>query len=286
MAASLSQSEPGAPLLVLGASGPVGTFLLDRLSEQAVTVMAVSRQQPQRADGRVIWMQLDLSHGPVEAEASVLVSLGPIRHALAQVEKGRRLGRVVALSSASTLFKTQSSDPAERELMAELLSLEQALEQACRERDIDLTLLKPTMIYGGGRDGNVSRIGALVKHLGLVPYCGKGLRQPVHADDLARVVVDCLKLGRRAAGRYLLGGGETLDYPTLLKRVGSARGQVVKLVRLPVFLLKLMLKLAHLSGRMNDVRPAMLERQAIDLVVDDQPARERLNWRPRAFRPD
>lgn len=285
MSASLNPGNQAAPLLLLGASGPIGAYLLERLAGQGVMIMAVSRRQPARAGDSAIWLQHDMDLGPAAVEASVLVSLGPIRHALAQVEHGHRLGRVIALSSASTLFKTRSPDPAERALMAELIDLEQALEQACAERDIVLTLLKPTMIYGSGQDRNVARIGGLVSRLAVVPYAGRGLRQPVHADDLARLIVDCLKLGRLGAGSFLLGGGETLSYPELLRRVASARGRKLRPIRLPAFLLRLFLHAAHGLGRLNDIRPAMIDRQAMDLVVDDQPARERLNWRPRPFRP-
>ncbi|MCH8478230.1 MAG: hypothetical protein LAT56_09825 [Wenzhouxiangella sp.] len=285
MAASLSAGSQAAPLLLLGASGPIGSFLLERLAGQGVMIMAVSRRQPAHADNGAIWLQHDMDLGPAAVEPSVLVSLGPIRHALAQVEHGHRLGRVIALSSASTLFKTQSRDPVERDLMAELIELEQALEYACARRDIALTLLKPTMIYGGGKDRNVSRIGGLVARLGAVPYCGRGLRQPVHADDLAKLIVHCLKLGRLGAGKYLLGGGETLSYPELLRRIASARGRRLRLIRLPAFLVRPLLRVAHGLGHLTDIRPAMIDRQAMDLVVDDQPARERLDWHPRPFRP-
>lgn len=42
---------------------------------------------------------------------------------------------------------------------------------------------------------------------------------------------------------------------------------------------------AHLAGRLTDIKPAMIRRQAMDLVVDDTPAREQLGWNPRPFRP-
>ncbi len=285
MAPSLNPSDPGAPLLVLGASGPVGTFLLHRLQSEQVMIMAVSRRQPERGAAQAIWLQQDLNEGAADVEANVLVSLGPMRHALAQVAAGHRLGRVIALSSASTYFKSRSSDPAERSLMTDLIDLEQELTEVCRQREIDLTLLKPTMIYGSGRDQNIARIGGLISRLRLVPYCGRGMRQPVHADDLAALIVNCLKFGRQANGTFAVGGGESLEYPAMLRRVASAGGQTVQLLRLPVWTMTAMLRLAHTAGRLEDIRPAMLKRQAMDLVVDDQTARDRLGWRPRPFRP-
>lgn len=276
---------PDQPILVLGASGAVGGFLVDRLHDRGVMLLCVSRKQPRSLAANGVWIQHDLSLGPVEAEASVLVSLGPIRHALEQVCTGRRIGRVIALSSASTLFKADSPDREERALMSELIGLEQALDAECRSRSIDLTLIKATMIYGSGADANVARVAGLLDRLGWAPYSGRGLRQPVHADDLAALLVECLTRGRAAAGTWQVGGGESLSYPAMLKRIASATGRHCRLMPIPSFVMKTALGFAHLSGRLRDIRPVMIDRQRRDLVVDDQPARERLNWRPRPFRP-
>jgi len=275
----------GAPLLVFGASGPVGQFLLKRLGGQGVSVMAVSRQRPESTHPHVIWLQHDLNDSPVKVQASVLVSLGPLRHALEQVEQSQRLGRVVALSSASTRFKAASPDAAERHLMAELIEIERQLAEWCARREIPLTLLKPTLIYGTADNQNVQRVAALGTRMRYLPYSGRGLRQPVHADDLARFAIECLKRGQASAGSWWLGGGETLAYPDMLRRITAGTGQTPRLIRVPTIALKSLLRVMHWTGRMRDIRPVMIDRQKIDLVVDDQPAREQLGWNPRPFRP-
>jgi nucleoside-diphosphate-sugar epimerase len=277
--------NPGAPLLVLGASSAVGQYLLQRLTGQGVSVLAVSRHQPDRAFPHVIGLQHDLDQSPVEVEASTLISLGPLQHALNQVRHSPRLGRVVALSSASTLFKVKSPDTAERELIARLKDIEQEITDTCARREILLTLLKPTMIYGTADNKNVQRIAQLGSRMSWMPYGGRGLRQPVHADDIAQLVIECLKRGDAAAGGWLLGGGETLAYPAMLRRIAASSGQTPRLVRLPAVMLKTILRVMHWTGRMRDIRPVMIDRQNLDLVVDDQPARERLGWNPRPFRP-
>jgi len=275
----------GAIILLLGASGAVGQCFIKRTSGQRVRVIAISRRDPASAWSHVTWLQHDLERAPADVRAGTLVSFGPLAHALTQVEQGIGLGRVIALSSASTLFKKHSGDRAERRQMAAIAQCEQALESACRERDIVLTLLKPTLIYGGGQDANVSRIAGLVSRLPVVPVAGRGLRAPVHADDLARLAVECVISGQRSAGTWLLAGGETLIYPDMVRRVGAAEGRRVRFLRLPVWLMKPAIRAAHLAGRMHDIKPAMIERQAMDLVVDDTPAREQLGWNPRPFRP-
>ncbi len=274
-----------APVLVLGASNAVGGFLLNRLGGQGLVLMAVSRRPPPGAQPEVIWLQHDLDQAPAPVEASVLISLGPARHALAQLRAMPRLGRVLALSSASTLFKQQSADADERDFIVALAETEADLIAECAERAIPLTLLKSAMIYGGSDDANVGQVAALAERLPLLPYCGRGLRHPVHADDIARLIVDCLRLGPPTAGSWLLGGGETLDYPGFLRRIAGSRGRQPRLLRLPAWLLRLGLGAAHACGRLQGVRAVMLDRQRQDLLVDDSPAREHLGWNPRPFRP-
>ena len=284
----MAEALTGDPVvLVLGASTAIGQSFLRRVGERGgLQLLAVSRGRPERSAAGITWLQHDLSAGPVPAMAGALVSFGPVGLALRQFEATPGVGRVLVLSSASTEFKGDSVDQAERAQMAAIGSTEARLSALCAERGVGLSLFKTTMIYGGGGDANVSRLAGLTARLPIVPLAGNGLRQPVHADDLAELALRVLALDQRSFGTWLLGGGETLDYRAMLRRIASAQGRRTRILGVPVGLLKLGLACAHALGRLRDVRPVMLERQAVDLVVDDQPARECLGWNPRPFRPE
>ncbi|MFW5816855.1 MAG: hypothetical protein ACOCVP_08360, partial [Wenzhouxiangella sp.] len=106
MAAGLSSNPV---VLVLGASTAAGRFFLRRAEQiEGVHLLAVSRLSPTRSHPGVTWLQHDLAHGPAPADPGVLVSFGPVGLAAAQFEASPGLARVVALSSASTLFKSAS----------------------------------------------------------------------------------------------------------------------------------------------------------------------------------
>ncbi len=284
----MAGSLAAAPVvLVLGASNPIGRRFLARASVRPeLQLIAVSRRPPASSPDGVTWLQQDLAIQPVSVMAPALISIGPVGLALRQLEDTPSIGRVVALSSASTEFKSDSPDPAERKQMAAIRADEARLTELCADRGVGLTLLKTTMIYGGGSDANVSRLAALSARLPFVPVVGSGLRQPVHADDLAELALRVLAMDERSYGTFLLGGGEVLDYRAMIRRIASANGRRVRILSLPAGLLKPALVVAHALGRLRDVQPAMLERQALDLVVDDQPAREKLGWQPRPFRPE
>ncbi|NDY94982.1 hypothetical protein [Wenzhouxiangella limi] len=273
-------------MLVLGASTAAGQRFVARAGGlDGVHLLAVSRKPPAQSRPGVTWLQHDLEQGPAPADPGALVSFGPVGLAAAQVEATPGIGRVVAVSSASTLFKSDSVDRQERALMDQIQADEQRLLDLCRRRDALVSLFKTTMIYGGGRDANVSRLAGLVQRLPLVPVAGRGLRAPVHADDLAALALAVLAMDERSQGRWLLGGGERLSYPDMLRRIAAAQGHSVRVVSTPAWLLRAALSAAHALGRLRDINAAMLARQAEDLVVDDRPAREQLGWNPRVFSP-
>jgi len=272
-------------VLVLGASNAVGCCFLERAAARSeLQLLAISRRQPASSLASVTWLQQDLARETVSVMASVLVSFGPVGLAVRQLKATPSVGRVVALSSASTEFKSDSPDRAEREQMAAIRADEARLAELCAERGAGLSLFKTTMIYGS-RDANVSRLAELSERLPFVPVTGSGLRQPVHADDLAELALRVLSMGKRSFGTWLLGGGETLGYPTMLRRIAKAQGRQARMIPVPAWALKAALRIGHALGSLRDISPVMLERQAVDLTVNDQPAREHLGWSPRPFRP-
>src|SRR5579859_5165825 len=98
-------------ILVFGASGAVGRFLLPRLAP-LYTVRPVSRQP--RGAG---WIAGELNDPCWRwPDAEIVISLGPLDAFAAAFERARPAGlrRAIALSSMSAESKSDSPDPAER----------------------------------------------------------------------------------------------------------------------------------------------------------------------------
>jgi len=280
-----------APVLLVGAGGPAGHEILAGLLDAGAPVIAVSTEIPDYSRPNLTWMQHDLAREHARVQAHVMVCAGAEALPLAarQARAMPTLRRIVALSSASVVFKRGSRDRSERAAAARLVEAEQALINMADKRGMTLTLLRPTLIYGGRAPSALDAIRSWLQRRSWAPVAGNGLRQPVHAGDIAalvrRLIADNFAEDDPAVRTLALGGGETLGYPEFVRRIASGVGIDARLVRIPARLIAPVLRIAHRLGRFRSVTPAMVARQRMDLVVDDSDAREQLGWNPRPFRP-
>lgn len=277
--------------LVLGASGAIGRFLVPRLVAGGDDVLALSRTP--RASGsqasRLHWLRGDLEQAlPPLPTLDVLYSCGPLdAFARWYARTPVRAARIVAIGSMSVESKASSTDPHERALAARLHEAEQALIAAADGRGSAWTVLRPTLIYGAGADRSLTPLVRRARRWRVFPRIpgAHGLRQPVHADDLASA---CLAVSAQAqcAGRfYPLGGGERLSFAAMLERVRASLPFGTVPLPLPLPLLRLLLQAARAAGGAR-LSPALVDRLGHDLVADDRGARSDFGYSPRMFQPD
>src|SRR6185437_11176766 len=101
---------------------------------------------------------------------------------------GPALKRIVVFSSTSVLTKLDSEVADERDGLRRLAEAENEIGQLCEASGVAWTILRPTLIYAEGRDTNITPLSRLIRRFGFMPLVGgaEGLRQPVHAEDLAQ----------------------------------------------------------------------------------------------------
>ena len=275
-------------LLVIGLSGQVGDPVRERLLARGDAVVAVSRAH--RADEpRLHWRHGSLEAMPAFAEAfDAILSLGPLDAFAAWYGRARPAApRVIALSSTGRHDKRLSPDAEERALAARLASAEAELYTATRETGAELTVLRPSLLYGRGRDRSLAPLVERARRWRLLPLPSnaRGLRQPVHVDDVADAVLACLDQPFATAGRaFDLPGGETLPFDQMLRRTLAVHAPGARLLRLPPVFFSLGSRLvAGLGG--SAPGPGVLARLALDQVSDPNPARLAFGYRPGRFRP-
>lgn len=281
-------------VLVPGASSQVGVFALPLLVAQGFDVIALSRHPQPRVFPhwpQVRWLRSDQAMAPgalaaagVQAEA--MLSAGPLDVARQYLENQPGMQRVAVTSTTSVLAKAGSPDPEERRHMAAILRHEDQLRELAQQRGLALTMLRPTLVYGCGLDRNISLLAGIIERFGVCPVssAADGLRQPLHAADLATALVRSLALVSTQGLESPLVGGSTLSYRAMVELVFQAYGRTPRLLRLPPPLLSAALAArARMPG--SSISPAMIARQAQDLVFDDQQARSVLAFKPRRYAP-
>lgn len=281
--------EPVA--LVLGASGQIGRFLVPRLLASGWSVHAVSRQPQLSRQPGLKWIQGDLFAGlPDLPPLAAIFSLGPLDGFARWMQSTTVQGspHIVALGSMSAVSKFQSTDAAERDLAQRLRDAERALELAARTKNSAWTILRCTLIYGAGMDRNLTPITRVAAKCRVFPKLAfaSGLRQPVHAADVAEACLAAVANSRAREGILEIGGGECLAFSAMLDR--AIDSLPVRVLRVPLgpSLIRLGLGLARVFRPGQIPGSAFLDRLRADLVVDNGPARELLGWTPRGFAPE
>jgi uncharacterized protein YbjT (DUF2867 family) len=161
------------------------------------------------------------------------------------------------------------------------------LEAIADQGDLNLIIFRPTLIYGCGLDSNVSRLAGFIRRFGFLPLNAgaPGLRQPVHADDLAAVAVKALLWEKNLPRLLTVAGGSTLSYAEMAARIFKALDKPVRLLNVPQWLFVLLARFSWIGRIGTGVNVEMIKRQSVDLVLDDSEARKLLQYNPRPFSP-
>jgi nucleoside-diphosphate-sugar epimerase len=280
----------GANTGLLGAGSLVGRCVILRLIHAGRHTFAFSRTLPDRKiEGGVTWLPLPV-HASAYSEApriTIWLCVAPIWILPQYFSMLEAYGacRVIAISSTSVFVKDDSSDPGEQDIARRLAEGERALRAWAESRGVEWVIIRPTLIYGRGRDKNISEMAGFVRRWGCFPLLGRanGLRQPIHAEDVAAACVSALTSSAAANRAYNLSGGEALPYREMVCRVFAALGKRPRLVNVPLWIFRVAVTVLHLVPRYRHWTAEMAERMNRDLVFDHADAMRDLHFSPRPF---
>ena len=282
---------------VLGATSLVGNYLLELLSQGGFDITALTRRcnDDCPAIKGVDWMQLDVNtnmtkyNSITNNQIDFWISVAPIwiLPSLFGLLETYRIKRIVALSSTSLFVKSDSSDLFEKDVAIKLSEGEQQLKTWAINNGIEWIILRPTLIYGAGRDKNVAEIANFIRRFGFFPLFGaaRGLRQPVHANDIATACLAALLNLSVVNHAYNLSGGETLTYRDMISRIFAALGRRPQLVHVPLWFFRLGIAVLHCLPRYRHWTSAMAERMNQDLCFDHTEASRDFGYLPKSFEP-
>ncbi|MDT3679605.1 MAG: SDR family oxidoreductase [Burkholderiaceae bacterium] len=150
---------------------------------------------------------------------------------------------------------------------------ERALMELGASTGLEVVVVRPPLVYGPGVKANF---------LALMRWLKRGIPLPLGAidnrrtlvalDNLVDLLVTCIDHPAASNRVFLVGDGEDLSTPQLLRRLAAALGVPARLVPVPVSWLE---AAAALLGKR-----AMAQRLCGNLQVDISKARQLLGWTP------
>lgn len=274
--------------LVTGATSQIGFFLLQRLPESGIEVHALSRKAAASKSG-VFWHLADIEKGelPTGTGADTLIHLAPIwlLPGLIDLAASRGIERIIAFSSTSRFTKRDSKNSRERLLAEKLEASERRVAEKCSACRIAWTIFRPTLVYCPGRDRNLTAVSRFIEKFSFFPLVGKGLglRQPVHAADLALACLQALDNENTTCKSYNLSGGETLPYREMVEKIFRAMKKKPRFVSIPLPVFRMALGLSRALPKYRYFSAEMADRMNQDLCFDHDAAAADFGYAPAPF---
>jgi len=277
---------------LLGATSLIGECLLKQLIQNNWHITAFSRRPITQSHPQIAWKQLDktnqLRAGTEENNIPFWICAAPVWTLPDYFDLISASGarRIVVLSSTSRFTKDTSSDPSERKIAQQLIKGEEFVQTWAATHGVKWIILRPTLIYGYGHDKNITEIARFIRRFGFFPLLGsaKGLRQPIHVEDVASAcyaALDTLNLTNRS---YNLTGAETLPYREMVKRVFEALNHPPHMLTVPLWFFQIAAWSLSWLPRYHNWTSAMAKRMNQDLTFDCSDAKQDLNFSPRSFK--
>ena len=279
-------------ILVTGATGFTGREVVPRLLQRYGEITCLVRASSKRS--RIALPGVNFVEGniddPVSLEAAMqgkdtLVNIAfLVRHGEPEARRANGvirachaagIRRAIFISSTSIFTTLKAIDK-----IAKLAS-----ESAVINSGLDYTILRPTMIYGTEADRNIIRLVRFLRRYPVVFVPGDGTfrQQPIHVEDLAQAIVDCLEAKVTIGKAYNLSGAHSVTFNEVIDQTC----QVLDVKRLKIHLpLTPALLVARLLRQVSQ-KPLIKEEQLLrlneDKSIDHSDAKRDFGFSPRSF---
>ncbi|MGR5287490.1 NAD-dependent epimerase/dehydratase family protein [Vibrio maritimus] len=149
---------------------------------------------------------------------------------------------------------------------------EQALFEIANESDMEVVVVRPTLVYGPGAEGNFGLLSSLITKLPVLPFgCAQNKRDFISVQNLADLLVCCATHPNAANQVFLAAENETASIREFTTAIADGLDKKVLQLPMPVTLFRLLGKLTGKS--------AMVEQLFGDLEVDASALTSKLGWR-------
>lgn len=239
-----------APVLVMGATGYVGSRLVPRLLEQGHHVRAMGRSRPKlqarawAAHPHVALVEADVGDtATLQAAMRGASALYYLVHSMESHARGfedadrraaRRVAKVAAQAGVQRIVYLGGMGDADDPRLSPHLRSRQEVGRLLRSGDVPVTELRAGIILGAG-SASYEILRYLTERLPVMvtPRWVSTPAQPIAIRDVLGYLVDCLRAPETVGGTFEIGGPEVLSYRRLMEIHAEEAGLRKRLV-LPV----------------------------------------------------
>jgi NADH dehydrogenase len=267
MTVSFSALAPGALVTVVGGSGFLGRYIVQRLAEAGLRVRVAVRHPETALFLKPLGSlgQVQLVHGNITSDAQmaaafdgaaagvnlvgILAESGKQRFDAVQAEGAGRAARAAAAAGVRHYVQVSAIGADAASPVPYARSKAQG-EAAVLAAIPTATILRPSLVIGP-EDQFLNRFAAMARLSPVLPVIAGNTRfQPVFVMDVAAAVVAALNSPAAAGRTYELGGADVLSFRAILAMINAETRQQRRLVEVPDLIAALMAKL-------GDVLPFM-----------------------------
>ncbi len=263
----LSTLAPGALVTVVGGSGFLGRYIVQRLAEAGLRVRVAVRHpetalflKPLGGLG-----QIQLVHGNITSDAQMAAAFDGASAGVNLVgilaESGKQRFDAVQAQGAGRAAQAASAAGVRQYVQISAIGADAASpvpyarskaqgEAAVLAAIPTATILRPSLVVGP-EDQFLNRFAAMARLSPVLPViAGDSRFQPVFVMDVADAVVAALDSPAAAGRTYELGGPDVLSFRAILAMINTETRQRRTLVEVPA-------GIATLMGKMGDLLPFM-----------------------------
>ena len=286
-------------ILVTGASGFVGRYLLNEIAQSHEVIACVRKKSnllPSSVQQIIINNFFDIT---IPQDVDVVVHLAAVAHnknndidefkkinvdgtlELARKALQANIKRFIFMSSIGVngnsthgkAFTEQDTPNPINDYTISKYQAEVALEELFKDTKTDLVIIRPPLIYAHDAPGNFSKLLMLIKLGQFLPFgCTHNQRSFISIENLVSFITACIYHDTKINETFLIADDEVISTKQLIQCVSSGMGKSMILLPVPT---KLLSTLADVTGKVG-----IFEQLYGNLQIDNHKAKKFFNWHP------
>ena len=276
-------------LLVIGITGHTGKYFLQELikNEHKEKVRFFVREGSNVEKIIKSNLNYEIFYGDLNNKTSIekackgtdkILEIYNIKYSLRVLDSAisNNVKRIIFVHTTGIFSKYKSASQ-------EYKKIEKEVIEKAKNNNIDITILRPTMIYGGICDHNISKFIKMMDKMRIYPMIAGGSAkiQPVNARDLGKAYYQVLtNLEKTKNKSYNLSGKDEIKIKEMLKLILQKLNKKTFFVTIPMWLsvsLAYILKVITI-GKIDIIEKVL--RMNEDRVFDNEEARKDFGYNP------